>query len=419
MTRWIKTSFKGVRFREHPTRKHGKGMKDRYFTIRYQKNGKRVEEGIGWASEIDPKDQKHWTPEKAAVILAELKEAAQGLKEGPSRLSEKREKAKLRKEEETAEKKRVEKEQVTFSKYFEKTYLPISQTGKKKDTARKEQEHSENWISPVIGTLPFKEIKPFNLEKIKKNLLDDGKSPRTIQYVFATVRQVWNMARRDGLVNGDSPTKNVKIPKIDNKRVRFLNHDEAETLLNSLKGRDSVTYEMALLSLHCGLRFGEIANLKKGHIDTDRQVIDVVDPKGGKGRVAYMTHKVTTMLKHKLQKNKKLKPEDFIFTKDGEKLNDTPREFSKVVADLKFNEGITDPRRKVVFHTLRHTFASWHVMAGTDIYTLKELLGHAVIQMTIRYSHLSNKTLQNATANFEKANRAAKKDGEVVQISEN
>jgi len=47
---WISSSFKGIRYYEHITRKHGI-KKDRYFALRYQKNGKRVEEGIGWASE--------------------------------------------------------------------------------------------------------------------------------------------------------------------------------------------------------------------------------------------------------------------------------------------------------------------------------------------------------------------------------
>jgi len=55
---WKGTKFKGVRYYEHPTRKHGV-TKDKYFTIRYQRDGKRLEEAIGWASELDPKDKKY------------------------------------------------------------------------------------------------------------------------------------------------------------------------------------------------------------------------------------------------------------------------------------------------------------------------------------------------------------------------
>ncbi|MFH1243598.1 MAG: site-specific integrase, partial [Pseudomonadota bacterium] len=86
---WKGTNFTRFRYNEHPTRKHGVG-KDKYFAIRYQRNGKRVEEGIGWTSELDPKDQRYWTSEKAAILLGELKEAARGLKQGADRLSARR-----------------------------------------------------------------------------------------------------------------------------------------------------------------------------------------------------------------------------------------------------------------------------------------------------------------------------------------
>jgi len=66
--KWIGTKFKGVRYYEHPTRKHGV-KKDRYLAIRYQIDGKRIEEGIGWTSERDPEDDQNWTEAKAALIL--------------------------------------------------------------------------------------------------------------------------------------------------------------------------------------------------------------------------------------------------------------------------------------------------------------------------------------------------------------
>ncbi len=83
--KWSNTGVKGVRCREHPTRKHGRIRADRYYAIRYQANGKRVEEGLGWESE-------GWTLDKAATELAKLKEAARK-GEGPQRLREKREAA--------------------------------------------------------------------------------------------------------------------------------------------------------------------------------------------------------------------------------------------------------------------------------------------------------------------------------------
>ena len=88
--------------------------------------------------------------------------------------------------------------------------------------------------------------------------------------------------------------------------------------------------------------------------------------------------------------------------KKGRQYKEIPSTFKNAIKGLKLNDGISDRRDKVVFHTLRHTYASWHVENGTDIYILKELLGHSTLVMTERYSHVSPGKLQDAVNNFEK-----------------
>jgi integrase family protein len=66
------------------------------------------------------------------------------------------------------------------------------------------------------------------------------------------------------------------------------------------------------------------------------------------------------------------------------------------VEKLGLNAGVNDPRQKVVFHTLRHTFASWLVQKGVPLHTVAELMGHRSIAMTQRYAHLSPESLRNA-----------------------
>lgn len=415
--KWIATAHKGLRYFEHDTRKHGKRF-DRYYSIRFRVDRKLHTYGVGWLSDGIPEAMLQDDPgigfEDYCLKLLRQYKVNVKTGTGPTSPREKRiieqEKVKVAKE----EKARLEKENITFSQYWKNKYFPAYQIGRKKSTSRKGHEHFKNWIEPVIGNTPLKDIKPFAIEKIKKNVLADEKSPRTLQYILATIRHAWNTARLNGLVVGDSPTKNIKIPKIDNKRVRFLSHEEAENLLNALKEKDTLTYDISLLSLQTGLRFGEIAALKWGHVDVDKGIIDVVDPKGGTGRVAFMTSKVKAMF----DKMKRRKPDDYIFIKNDEKLKDTPKDFPEVVDEIGLNKGVTDSRRKVVFHSLRHTFASWHVTAGTDIYAVKSLLGHSNISMTERYSHLAPETLQNATRTLERAiNRAGhKKAGQVVNF---
>ncbi|WP_026939677.1 tyrosine-type recombinase/integrase [Hippea alviniae] len=92
-------------------------------------------------------------------------------------------------------------------------------------------------------------------------MLDKSLSPRTIQYAIQTVKHMFNVAIKQGFFKGENPTRGIKIPKKDNKRIRFLTRDEAKMLLQELKKHSQDTYEIAYLSLYTGMRFSEIANL--------------------------------------------------------------------------------------------------------------------------------------------------------------
>ena len=83
-------------------------------------------------------------------------------------------------------------------------------------------------------------------------------------------------------------------------------------------------------------------------------------------------------------------------SKTGGQRGQVSKAFDKVVRELGFNNGITDPRQKVVFHTLRHTFASWLVQKGTPLYTVATLMGHSTLEMTQRYAHLAPDTTKVA-----------------------
>jgi len=396
MAKWHKTNFRGVRFYEHLSRKRGI-QKDRYFTIRYQRAGERKEEGLGWASD-------GWTAQKAALELAKLKEAhTKG--EGPTRLKERRE---VRRE----KSKKEEAGKLSFKQYFTETYYPISKISKKFETYRKENAHFRIYIEPVIGDISLQGIYPLHLERIKKNMIDANKAPRTIQYVFATIRQVWNMAKRDGLVGKESPTKSVKLPKISNARLRFLSHEEADILLEDLKTKSTQLHDITLLSLHCGLRAGETFNLTRGDVDIEHETLTLRDTKSGRTRHVFMTGEVKVMLSS-LERDSH---DAFVFQdRKGKGIEKISNAFPNAIKELGFNDGISDRRQKVVFHTLRHTFASWLVESGEDIYTIKNLLGHSTITVTERYSHLKQDALRNAIKNLEKSITKARKS-KVIDI---
>lgn len=377
--KWYKTAFPGVRYRVHPTRKHGVNA-DRYFTIRYRLDGKIREEGLGWASQ-------GMTARKAANCLAKLIEARR-TGEGAQTLAEQRE---LRRFERAQE----ERDALTFGQFFQETYFPLARANKVFKSYNRERSLYDLWIFPMIGNKPLAKISPLHLERIKKNMADAGRAPRTVHYCLAVVRQIINLAKILNLYEGDNPVSKVRKPSVDNRRIRFLSHAEADRLLRELAETNTQLHDMSLLALHCGLRWGEICNLTWDCIELERDTIFLKDTKSGRNRTAYMTRAVNDMLTRR-------KAEDsagLVFkSRDGGKIEQISNAFWKVIKRLGFNTGITDRRDRLVFHSLRHSYASWLVEAGVDLYTVKTLLGHQTLAMTERYSHLSQGTLQQAVA---------------------
>lgn len=390
-TKWKSTKFPGVRYREHPTRKNGI-QKDKYFAIRYQRDGERKEEGLGWASE-------GWSIQKALTVLCELKEGHK-TGDGPTRLSEKRDIAKEERERKQAEQDQQKIDALTFNQFFTETYFPQAKANKSEKSWSREDQFFKLWISPVIGNIPLKKISPLDLERIKKKLADTKHAPRTIHYCLATIRQVLNLARTLNLYEGDNPVSKVKKPWVDNRRLRFLSRDEANLLLNTLEGKSQNLLKMAIISLHCGLRAGEIFNLIWSDVDLERGILTLRDPKGKRGRAAFMTNEVKEIFENLTRGNN----QDLVFPgRKGKKVKEISNAFSRAVEEIGLNKDVKDQRYKVCFHTLRHTFASWLVENGTDLYTVKELLGHSTLTMTERYSHLGENTLQTAVLNLEKS----------------
>jgi integrase len=371
------TIYPGVRYSEHHERKH-KGIPDRCFYIRYRIEGKLKEESIGWSHE-------GMNALRASLKLAELK-INQRTGVGERTLEEKRQKAKEREEAIKEKKQKEQRENTSFRQIFEDLYFPQAQEDKDRQSCKREKSLFKKWINPVIGSMPLKDIAPFHLEKIKKRMNDSGLSSRSILYSLAVVRQVLNWSRRNNLFYGDNPVSKVKKPKLDNRRVRFLSRKESAKLLDALKGESREAFEHALLSLHCGLRAGEIFNLTWADINTQAGRIYILDTKTAKNRTTYMTNAVKQMF---LQK-KVGKKNAFVFTNsDGRKVKEVSRAYDRIVKKLGFNENVDDRRQKVVFHTLRHTYASWLVQQGEPLFVVKEMLGHSTMAMTERYSHLA------------------------------
>ncbi len=402
--KWKTSQYPGVRFYEHETRKHGI-QKDKYFAIRYYLDGKRKEEGLGWSSQ-------GWSAQKANEHLAELKKAAR-TGEGERTLAEKREKAEAARKAKQQAQEQEQRDKISFAEVFHDHYMPNQRQNKAKASCDKEEGFFRNWMTGVIDTKPMKDISAFHLEKLKKKMSDAGKSPKTITYCLGTVRQVFNFAARHGLYEGRNPVSLVKKPQADNRRMRFLSKVEADTLLEALAERSQDLHDMALLSLHCGLRAGEIFALRWGDVDFGRNMLMLKNTKNGETRAAFLTEGASAMLESRHQKAK----DALIFPdcRHGSKRCEISNVFQEV-ADKLFNEGVEDRRFRVVFHTLRHSFASLLVENGVPIFAVKELLGHKTLAMATRYSHMAPDTLRKSVSVLNEALKA-ERAGEAKIVS--
>lgn len=405
-TKWLGTNFPGVRYREHPTRRHGV-QKDRYFSIYYKVGGKRREESLGWASQ-------GMSAAKASQVLAKLKEAARtGV--GAVTLAEKRQQAEDQRQAANEARTQAERDNVTFGRVFLDSYFPIAKKNKAERSWQKEDQCYRLWIAPVLADKSIKDIAPIHLERIKKNMADVGRAPRSIAYCLAVIRQVFNFARDHDLFAGMNPVTKIKKPFADNRRLRFLTHGEADRLLEALAERSLQAHDQALLSLHCGLRAGEIFALTWGDVDMERGVLALRDTKSGKTRAAIMTDAIRAMLEGRERGGHA----SLVFpARSGGKIVQVSDAFNRTVQSLGLNDGVEDSRQKLVFHSLRHTFASWLVEQGVDLYTVKELMGHGSITMTERYSHLAPDTLRRAMKSLEAGMERAKSEGKVVRLGE-
>lgn len=184
-----------------------------------------------------------------------------------------------------------------------------------------------------------------------------------------------------------NPCRKVKAFKVDNRRERFITHAEESRLLAALTGRNAHLRPVAIVALYTGMRRGEILRLEWRDVDLINDEIRI--PKGttksGKGRVIPIDETVREAL---LSLRGERMESDRVFEGKGYYPVSVSEEFSKVCRSLGWHD--------VTLHTLRHTYATRLKDAGTDPFTIRDLLGHATLRMTDIYTHATPETMRRA-----------------------
>jgi len=267
-------------------------------------------------------------------------------------------------------------------------------------------------LNKRFGKLPLSQISTRLVEEYQSWYLAKGMAPATVNRHLACLKHMctkavdWEMADEVELKR----VRRVKLLPENNRRLRYLSKVESQALVDASEAH---LKPIVVTALNTGMRKEEILSLEwEKHIDLRHGFILLDVTKNGDRREI----PINKTLRETLQGLIRRLDSPYVFIdKKGSRYLNVYRSFKsalkraewercsecgydrgqreslplgncpKCANEMRCLRGIRDFR----FHDLRHTFASQLAMAGVDLMTIKELLGHRTLTMTLRYAHLA------------------------------
>lgn len=185
----------------------------------------------------------------------------------------------------------------------------------------------------------------------------------------------------------------IHRPKTQKLLPNVLSKEEIKLILNV---HGNIKHK-AMLSLiySCGLRRGELINLKLMDIDSKRGLVIIRQGKGRKDRIAPLSEKILNILRNYYNA---YKPSLWLFEGQDKKSQYDASSLSAVLKQALEKSKITKP---VSLHWLRHSYATHLLENGTDLRYIQEILGHSSSRTTEIYTHVSNTSIQRVVSPFD------------------
>ncbi len=259
---------------------------------------------------------------------------------------------------------------------------------------------------------PLTEYTNVMFEDWKVARLNAKIKPPTINRNLSMIRSLFSKAVEWDVLD-NHPLSKVKSLKVDPiPKTRYLSDEEQDRMMKALDGREEEIRlsrdrynlyrsergyplypelrtmpfadrlkPMIILSLNTGIRWGELTSLNWADVDIPKSILTVQGLKAKSGKTRYIPlNSIAVDILKQWQKQQASYP--LVFPgKEGKQIDNLDKSWAKVLKAAK----ISDFR----WHDLRHSFASHLVMAGVDLNTVRELMGHSDIKMTLRYAHLA------------------------------
>ena len=258
--------------------------------------------------------------------------------------------------------------------------------------------HKNTWEDDQIRLKPLREVfgartaDSITPQEIERWLTTQGKSrsrdkarngkkwkPATCNRYKALISLVY----REGVKNGKvtlNPARQVERRRENNLRDRFLLPEEERAIRDVISATRPERLPELDIALHTGMRRGEQYGCEWSWVDLDRKVLTVPRSKHGEKRRVYLNDTAIAAFRT-LWKFSQGTGKVFAHLYSSDETIGAREWFRAMLDDAKV--------KNFRWHDLRHTFASRLVMAGVDIRTVQELMGHKTIQVTLRYAHLA------------------------------
>ncbi len=308
---------------------------------------------------------------------------------------------------------RAEAERATvrsLRSFLDKSYEAWAESHRKtgRDTCRRVRLHFAD-----LMVRPMEEITPWVIEKWRTTRLKAQIAPVTVNRDIAALRSVLSKAVEWDVLNVH-PLAKLKPSKVSNNpKVRYLSEDEETRLRRALLERETrIRTErananqwrrerdypelpdltttifvdhlrpMILLAMNTGLRRGELFSLTWQDVNFQRAYLTVGGSKAKSGATRHVPLNAEALDVLTKSWRSQTDGKGVVFPgRHGKPLNNVQKSWSAVLSIVSI--------KNFRFHDLRHHFASKLVMAGVDLNTVRELLGHSDIKMTLRYAHLA------------------------------
>lgn len=280
-------------------------------------------------------------------------------------------------------------------------------------------EQVKNHIIPELGRIKLKDLKTHMIQRFYNSMATGEKplSAKTIKNIHGVLHKALHQAVSNNLIR-DNPATACVLPKVQKSEIKPLEPQEIHRVLQ--EAEDDDYRNIITVALFTGMRQGELLGLSWDCIDFESGVITVkqqlqhkdgkyflCSPKSNKPRRILPAQLVMDALKEEQEKQEHARqqagevwnnPFNLVFT-DASGKNLVRRTVVKHFKAIAGRAGVGDAR----FHDMRHSFAVTSLLAGDDVKTVQENLGHATAAFTLDvYGHVTNQMRRDSASRLQK-----------------